>query len=146
MIGRVFAELQQGVEVTLLSPSAFGALPVGLQPCRSPAWTAELGRGAPAALQRDFARLELGTRPDGNPRTAFGRCELAEADRMWSATGRRLDHRRKAGGTVRATRRALPLCARAPVGPAAHGLRQSRTGRETRQASTAKSPEPIRLY
>ena len=44
---------------------------------------------APSArtLQRHFARLELGTRPDGNPPKAFGRFEAAECDELWVSDG-----------------------------------------------------------
>lgn len=44
---------------------------------------------APSArtLQRHFARLELNTRPDGNPPTAFGRFEAAECDQLWVSDG-----------------------------------------------------------
>jgi putative transposase len=44
---------------------------------------------APSArtLQRHFARLELHTRPDGNPPSAFGRFEAAEPDEMWISDG-----------------------------------------------------------
>ena len=42
---------------------------------------------SPRTLQRHFARLELGTRPDGNPPAAFGRFEAAEPDEMWISDG-----------------------------------------------------------
>ena len=44
---------------------------------------------APSArtLQRHFARLELNTRPDGNPPAAFGRFEATEPDEMWISDG-----------------------------------------------------------
>ena len=44
---------------------------------------------APTArtLQRHFARLELNTRPDGNPPAAFGRFEAAEPDELWVSDG-----------------------------------------------------------
>lgn len=44
---------------------------------------------APSArtLQRHFARLELGTRPDGNPPKAFGRFEAAACDELWVSDG-----------------------------------------------------------
>lgn len=44
---------------------------------------------APSArtLQRHFARLELHTRPDGNPPAAFGRFEATEPDEMWISDG-----------------------------------------------------------
>ena len=42
---------------------------------------------SPRTLQRHFAHLELGTRPDGNPPTAFGRFEAAEPDEMWISDG-----------------------------------------------------------
>ncbi len=38
-------------------------------------------------LQRHFARLELGTRPDGNPPKAFGRFEAAACDELWVSDG-----------------------------------------------------------
>jgi putative transposase len=38
---------------------------------------------SPRTLQRHFARLELNTRPDGNPPTAFGRFQADEPDQMW---------------------------------------------------------------
>jgi putative transposase len=49
---------------------------------------AEQGR-APSArtLQRYFARLELGTRPDGNPPAVFGRFEAQEPDELWVSDG-----------------------------------------------------------
>lgn len=44
---------------------------------------------APSArtLQRHFARLELNTRPDGNPPEVFGRFEAEEPDEMWISDG-----------------------------------------------------------
>ena len=42
---------------------------------------------SPRTLQRHFARLELTTRPDGNPPRAFGRFEAAEPDEMWISDG-----------------------------------------------------------
>ena len=42
---------------------------------------------SPRTLQRHFARLELNTRPDGNPPMAFGRFEAAEPDEMWISDG-----------------------------------------------------------
>ena len=44
---------------------------------------------APSArtLQRHFARLELNTRPDGNPPPVFGRFEATEPDEMWISDG-----------------------------------------------------------
>jgi putative transposase len=44
---------------------------------------------APSArtLQRHFARLELSTRPDGNPPKVFGRFETQEPDEMWISDG-----------------------------------------------------------
>lgn len=38
-------------------------------------------------LQRHFARLELGTRPDGTPPQAFGRFEAAACDDLWVTDG-----------------------------------------------------------
>ena len=38
-------------------------------------------------LQRHFARLELGTRPDGNPPKVFGRFEAAACDELWVSDG-----------------------------------------------------------
>src|SRR5271166_918223 len=44
---------------------------------------------APSArtLQRHFARLELNTRPDGNPPKVFGRFEATECDQLWVSDG-----------------------------------------------------------
>ena len=42
---------------------------------------------SPRTLQRHFARLELDTRPDGNPPRVFGRFEAAEPDEMWISDG-----------------------------------------------------------
>jgi len=44
---------------------------------------------APTArtLQRHFARLELNTRPDGKPPTAFGRFEADQPDQLWVSDG-----------------------------------------------------------
>jgi len=44
---------------------------------------------APSArtLQRHFARLELNTRPDGNPPAVFGRFEAGEPDELWVSDG-----------------------------------------------------------
>jgi putative transposase len=39
---------------------------------------------APRTLQRHFARLELNTRPDGTPPTAFGRFEADAPNQMWT--------------------------------------------------------------
>ncbi len=52
---------------------------------------AHTGQGGPASsvpsartLQRHFARLELGTRPDGRPPRAFGRFEAAAPNERWT--------------------------------------------------------------
>jgi putative transposase len=44
---------------------------------------------APSArtLQRHFARLELGTRPDGSPPKAYGRFEATAPDELWVTDG-----------------------------------------------------------
>lgn len=44
---------------------------------------------APSArtLQRHFVRLELRTRPDGNPPSVFGRFEATEPDELWVSDG-----------------------------------------------------------
>jgi putative transposase len=42
---------------------------------------------SPRTLQRHFARLELGTRPDGTPPKAFGRFEATECDQLWVTDG-----------------------------------------------------------
>jgi putative transposase len=42
---------------------------------------------SPRTLQRHFARLELNTRPDGDPPKAFGRFEAAECDDLWVTDG-----------------------------------------------------------
>lgn len=44
---------------------------------------------APSArtLQRHFARLELNTRPDGNPPAVFGRFQANEPDELWVSDG-----------------------------------------------------------
>ena len=42
---------------------------------------------SPRTLQRHFARLELNTRPDGNPPKVFGRFEADEPDEMWISDG-----------------------------------------------------------
>jgi putative transposase len=39
---------------------------------------------AERTLQRHFARLELGTRPDGSPPPVFGRFEAARCNEMWT--------------------------------------------------------------
>ncbi|MDN5769209.1 MAG: DDE-type integrase/transposase/recombinase, partial [Humibacillus sp.] len=48
--------------------------------------TEHTGVSAPSArtLQRHFARLELNTRPDGNPPSAFGRFEAAAPNERWT--------------------------------------------------------------
>jgi putative transposase len=42
---------------------------------------------SPRTLQRHFARLELGTRPDGMPPKPFGRFEAGEPDQLWVSDG-----------------------------------------------------------
>ena len=42
---------------------------------------------SPRTLQRHFARLELNTRPDGMPPTAFGRFEAGQPDELWVSDG-----------------------------------------------------------
>jgi putative transposase len=42
---------------------------------------------SPRTLQRHFARLELGARPDGMPPRAFGRFEADEPDQLWVSDG-----------------------------------------------------------
>jgi putative transposase len=42
---------------------------------------------SPRTLQRHFARLGLGARPDGSPATVFGRFEADEPDEMWVSDG-----------------------------------------------------------
>ncbi|MDN5804361.1 MAG: transposase, partial [Microlunatus sp.] len=48
--------------------------------------TEHTGVSAPSArtLQRLFARLELNTRPDGNPPGVFGRFEAAAPNERWT--------------------------------------------------------------
>ena len=51
-----------------------------LRACAGPAGTAPSAR----TLQRHFARLELNTRPDGQPPRAFGRFEAAVPNERWT--------------------------------------------------------------
>jgi putative transposase len=80
-------------QVTPRTPAEVLGLAVALKrenPARTAAQVARVlrasGGWSPSerTLQRHFARLELGTRPDGSPPPAFGRFEAARPNEMWT--------------------------------------------------------------
>jgi putative transposase len=80
-------------QVTLRTPAEVLELAAALKrenPGRTAAQVARVLRTSAGwspserTLQRHFARLELGTRPDGSPPEAFGRFEAARCNEMWT--------------------------------------------------------------
>ena len=90
-------------------------------------------------LQRHFARLELTTRPNGQPPQAFGRFEADAPNERWTGDalhGPTVDGRKAI--LVRVHRRSFPAADRVPVGPP-RGHRPAR-GRAAQRARRPRDP------